>query len=610
MDGLLATAAAPPAELEPLDFPTLFAEVQDNMSRSQYVTLSPLLPMYFNLKGSPFTLQDHFLFAPLFRTAIPNELTLMVARQMGKSTVLSTRGVLRCASIPNYTLMFVTPMFEMVRRFSNNYVREFIDQSPVRHLLVDKKSSTNVLQRGFRNSSKMIFSFAGLDANRTRGVSADELDFDEFQGMSRKNVGIISEVITASKLRSLTGAGTPLGLDNILAVEFSKSSQAEWIIRCPACTYFNIPSLEHDLLKMLGPYRQDITNEQPGLICAKCQRPLNPRPPHGRWEHRYPDRRWTHAGYHAGQMLLPMHYASPYDWANVLRKQRSLPAYAFANEVCGEPSSTGARLVTEIDIRRAATLGHPNRESEAVARLDKYTHRILAVDWGGGGESWLSFTVLALIGMLPDGSIEVPWAYRSLIPSEHLEEARLVLTALARFRCSHLIHDYNGSGAVRETLIIQSGFPIDRCKPIAYTGQLGGDIVSRKPVSETNPREYLQIHKSRAIQLTCAQIKLKRLRFFEFDKLDETNPGLLCDFLTLMEEEHRSKSGRNTYVIASDANFSDDFAQTVTFGSTWLWYHTKNWPQLAASTGDQLPREMVYELSRYQDWPDSYVPWD
>jgi hypothetical protein len=42
-------------------------------------------------------------------------------------------------------------------------------------------------------------------------------------------------------------AGTPTTTDTTCGIIWSQSSQAEWIIKCTHCNYFNIPNPEQDL---------------------------------------------------------------------------------------------------------------------------------------------------------------------------------------------------------------------------------------------------------------------------------------------------------------------------------------------------------------------------
>ena len=97
-------------------------------------------------------------------------------------------------------------------------------------------------------------------------------------------------------------------------------------------------------------------------------------------------------------------------WKILLGKRQGVghtAPYMFYNEVCGESFDTGARLITQSD---------------------------------------------AVLGMLPDGRIHVIYGWRSLTPHLHNEEARYLLHLAQAFRCSHIVHDYGGAGAVRETL--------------------------------------------------------------------------------------------------------------------------------------------------------------
>ncbi|MFW6062390.1 MAG: hypothetical protein ACOC93_06235, partial [Planctomycetota bacterium] len=143
------------------------------MQRSKMTTLTPLLPLLLSLNGRPYHLNDHFPFEPFFRTRLPRKTVLCTGRQVSKSTSLAARGVVMSNCIPWFRTLYLTPLFEMIRRFSANYVRPFIEHSPVRELFIGSNTVNSVLQRSFHNNSQMYFSFAFLDADRTRGLSAD-----------------------------------------------------------------------------------------------------------------------------------------------------------------------------------------------------------------------------------------------------------------------------------------------------------------------------------------------------------------------------------------------------------------------------------------------------
>lgn len=586
------------------------------LNKSGRQTLRPLLPLMLQLKGKPYHLQDHFPFAPFFRTRMPKRTLLKTGRQVSKSTSLAAQGVLFSNCIPYFSTLFVTPLFEMIRRFSQNYVRPFIETSPVKGLFSGSKTINSVLQRSFHNRAQMIFSFAFLDAERTRGVSADKNVIDEVQHMDIDFLSIIHETMSGSRDWGLIQyAGTPLTLDNTIERLWTDSSMAEWAIKCThgGCGYWNFPSLDLDLLDMIGPLHDHISEKYPAVVCAKCRKGINPRG--GRWIHRNKELRWKFAGYHVPQIIMPMHYASKEKWEVLLDKRAgkgNTPLHVFFNEVCGESYDSGSKVVTSTDLKRAALLPWENRLDDAVPHINEYVYRVCAVDWGGGGfksnkpdQPYNSYTSVSVLGMLPNGQIHVIYGYRSLHPHAHVQEARLVLGIIAKFQCSHLVHDYTGAGSVRETVIVQAGFPLARIVPIAYTGPARGNILHFKPATEIHPRDHWTCDKARSLNMTCQLIKSRGLLFFRYDYKGSANPGLLNDFLALIEDKKDSRTGRDVYTIMRDPNRPDDFAQATNIGVMALCQMAGKWPDLADYENIQISEEALQATN-----PPGMFSWD
>ena len=136
-----------------------------------FPSLEPILPLVLNLNGKPYSINNHYPFAPLFRVLMPKNQVWCTGRQVSKSTSLAAHGVVVANSVPFFKTLFITPLYEQIRRFSNNYVRPFIDQSPVKALWSGTSTENSVLQRSFKNNSMMLFSFALMDADRVRGVA-------------------------------------------------------------------------------------------------------------------------------------------------------------------------------------------------------------------------------------------------------------------------------------------------------------------------------------------------------------------------------------------------------------------------------------------------------
>lgn len=584
-------------------------EVAKFLKDNNPTNLKYILPFLFNLKGKPYTIDNQYAFEPLFSTAMPQKQVWMAARQLGKTVSVSAEGVARCLVIPDYTILYVTPLFEQIRRLSNNNVRPFIDRSPVKRLFSGTSTENNVLQRSFKNYSKMIFSYAYLDAERVRGVSADSCTYDEVQNIDPSFLPIINECLSASKYAISRYTGTPKTLENTIEGLWQRSSQAEWVVKCLACNKYNIPAMEHDLDNMIGPYRDDISEEKPGVICAnpKCQRPISPRE-HGQYVHAYPERRFEFAGYHIPQIIFPMHYADPIKWNTLLGKRSgsgNMSPNKFYNEVLGVSYDTGSRLITVTDLRAAANL-NKNTLEEAEQQIDKYIYRILSVDWGGGGEDEVSFTTLAAMGMLPNGSVECFYGFRSPEPHNHLGEARVVLNTLAALKCSHLVHDYSGAGELRQQFIQMAGFPVHRIIPVAYVRAASQSLMRYIPPSDNNPTSYYRVDKARSLVLTCELIRARQLQFFEYDYKNDENSGLLHDFLSLVEDKVSTRTGSDQYTIIRDqlSNTPDDFAQAVNIGAMSLYYMSGRWPQLAEILSLRASQEALEggnELENYWD---------
>ena len=590
------------------------------MQKTGHLTLKPLLPLLLQIRGEPYSLKDHFPFSPFFRTRMPRKTLLKTGRQVSKSTSLASQGVLFSNCIPYFSTLYVTPLFEMIRRFSQNYVRPFIETSPVMSLFSGTTTINSVLQRSFKNRSQMIFSFASMDAERTRGISADKNVIDEVQDMDISFLPVIHETISASRDWGLIQyAGTPKTLDNTIETLWLDSSMAEWLVKCKRCNYWNIPSTEYDLIKMIGPHHEGISEECPGVVCAKCRKPISPRPTHqggtGRWVHRHPDKRWSFAGYHVPQIIMPMHYANSEKWEILVDKQKgkgNTPVNVFMNEVCGESYDSGSKLATITDLRKAATLPWPREVEPAAKHASEYNYRVCSVDWGGGGVSkgksdmaYQSYTSVAVLGYSSEGKIDVIYGYRSLHPHDHVREAKVILGIMNHFKCSHLVHDYTGAGTIRETIMSQAGLPQSNIIPIAYVGSARGNILNFKPSTELHPRAHFTMDKARSLNYTCQFIKSGAVRFFQYDYKNAGEKGLLHDFLNLIEDKSESAFGRDSYRILRDPAGPDDFAQAVNMGSMMLCHMTGNWPDLSQYEDIELGPDLGASIT-----PNSIKDWE
>lgn len=586
MSTTLADAPLSVTNTDPPD-EKLVATMDDALAqlrKSGFPTLVPLLPMMLQLRGEPYSLRDYYPFEVFYNTRAPSELVVKSGRQTSKTTNLAAQGLVASVTTPNFSTLFVTPLFEMIRRLSSDNVRPFIDQSPLKNYWISSKVTNNVLFRGFTNQSRMYFSFAYLDVERTRGIAADKVCYDEVQDMDSRFIPIIREVMSGSKYGGISQyTGTPKTLDNTLQQLWERSSRAEWLVKCEACNYENVPAKSHDLDEMIGPDHPDIGPERPAVVCAKCKRPVWPAK--GFWVHENPGMKLQMCGIHVPQIILPLHYSSRKKWRALLAKRDGAdgtPPYVFYNEVCGESFDIGAKLLTITDLQRAAVL-HKNEIEAARRTISKYAFRALAIDWGGGGQTGDSWTVYAVMGIKADGHIDVIYGHRSPTPHDHIGEAQLARRLFSTFDCHIMAHDFAGSGHLRETFCLQNGIPADRVMPCFYTTFARGPLVRYKQ----GDRNYYQIDKPRSLVLLCQQIKDEKISFFEFDYYNSDDSyesrasrSLLGDLLAIGEELGTTSSGNSYYKVVTAAGKTDDFAQAVNLGACGLWHISGLWPDL------------------------------
>lgn len=578
--------------------------LREQAETSRILTIEPYLRMFLTLDGQPYSLDKHAPFGPLFGTRIPYKCLLIAGRQVGKSQSIMASALMRSSWIKNFRQLVLCPLYEQVRRLSSLVAKPFVENSPVRSLWTSPQTQQSVLQYTFRNQSRMLFSFALLDASRVRGIAADSLAIDEIQDFEIDHMDVVNEVISASKWAISQYSGTALTRDSTIERLWSKSSQAEWFIPCEACGHWNIPCTQYDLINMIGPWHDKISENCPGLVCARCRRPV--RPQDGRWKHRYEAKRWTFAGYHIPQPIMPLHYASPRKWAELLQKMSpgNMAPHSLHNEVFGESYDVGSKLLTETDIRRAACLSWDNepwesRPERQIEQRKRYKHTVLAVDWGGGGEKEESYTALALLGMTANGRIHTIWGKRLMTPNDHIREANEIRHWLKVFKPGLFAHDSTGAGAIRETLLKQMNvIDLKNVMPIEYVGPMHG-LLKMVPPTPDNPRRIWRLNKTRSLSNMVTAIRTGFIQTFKYDYVDEARPGLLSDMLALVQAKIEGVAGGDLYRIRKSAGATDDFAQAINMGSTALWHRTGQWPDFADNAVNHPDSNVTEAMLKY-----------
>lgn len=408
------------------------------------------------------------------------------------------------------------------------------------------------------------------------------------QDIDSSFIPIINETLSASDWDRRQYAGTPKTFDNTLEGLWEESSQAEWVIPCD-CGYWNIACTENDLLTMI---------QREGLSCAKCHKLVDST--RGHWEHRYADRINSFVGYHVPQPIMPMHYdvnpmtGTKDKWDSLFKAKNEMDKSTFYNEKLGESCDIRSSLLTRTDLQKASTLPHNNELRAAVKLAPKYLSRVLGIDWGGGGMKGTSYTTIAVLGFKPNGHIDVLYGERLSRCVDASEEVGAILHYMQAFRCDMLAHDFNGSGSVKEVLLLQAGLNPACLFPAVYMRATSKNMVTYKAAEQgIAGRPYYIVDKARSLVLLCELIKHGAFSFPQFKSWE----SLSDDFLALVEDKHHVPRAGDVFLIDRKSTKSDDFVHSVNFAALAYWHANQKYPDLSRLIGIKLTNAQAKALS-------------
>ncbi|MBQ7685317.1 MAG: phage terminase large subunit family protein [Bacteroidaceae bacterium] len=506
------------------------------------------LPHLFRLKGKPYSLQGREQFYPFYDNEYTPEFIAMTGRQLGKSKNLSCSEILDLISVPELQLLYVAPLQSQTNRYSTLYVNEAISSCELARMLQtrnlegelsDSKVVKSVGHQAFANGSGIQLTYAKTSPDRVRGITADRIDFDEIQDQLIDNIPIIAESLTASEWGCRRYTGTAKTLDNTIERLWQRSSMAEWVIKCDHCGTWNIPTMEGRVLDMI---------QADGIHCVHCGGRLNASL--GQWVEAHPSRHNDFRGYHIPQIVVPAIVDNPEKWARLIRDFLRQPLPIFVQEKLGISQSMGSRLITEKDVLRQCTLPPVD---ELQKNLSRYAFTVSAIDWGGAEQS--SFTVHVVLGIRPDGRIDVIWAQRFIgfDPDE-------VLTRIAEahrfYGCTMCAADY-GMG-FDKNIILEKRFGmmmaqfqfVRQSKLLSYSPTLG--------------HARWTLDKTTALDILFLSIRKGRIYFPDSEEFQRLYvPDLLSPY-----EEVLDKGGLNSRRYLRDPSRPDDFCMALCFGAT------------------------------------------
>ena len=380
---------------------------------------------------------------------------MRAGRQVSKTVTLAGDMVVNAAIKPYTISIYCNASATQTAAFSNSKLRAFLLQSPnvYQNLMLGKGVIDNVYNKILSNYSEIFMSYFSEDADRIRGKSGNRMYLDEVQDMLYSAMIDAEECLSAARDPKFVYAGTSKSEITPLEYIWGMSSQKAWVIRCSGCGMWNIPDK-----KCIGKH---------GLICKKCGKPLNTY--EGRWHamRKPADGKEPYAdGYWIPQIIMPMHCCNEMKWENLLSKLETYPDIKFDNEVMGLPNGEGESPITEELLRKNCIDSLPKLDH--LAPINNGGARFIAagIDWGGGGMSGLSRTVLTIYAVnANDFTIIYAKIYDNGEPTTHVKDiARL----LAQFHVNMCFGDHGGGNFAMSQL--REITPIStRIVPVMYT---------------------------------------------------------------------------------------------------------------------------------------------
>lgn len=593
-----------PKELDKLEDLTIsqkFDHLADLYAQKVFTTLIPLTCL-FKLNGKPYDLSKHFQFEPLFKLRKAKRTILKCARQVGKSQNIIGSNLITSWCIPFFRSLFVSPRFEQAKRLSNDVARDMVNNSPFKNTMLDKQCEESIQERSFTNGSKQYYSFAFLDAERSRGIALiANLNIDETQDIRYDFLDVLENTMAAVTDFDggyLTFSGTPKTIDNTLTELWNDSSQAEWVVKCQHCGHFNIACPEEDLLKMIG---------EETCVCGKCQKPLQCET--GTFIHRFENRRADFEGYHVSQVIHPLHYNYPAKWVELRNKQRRYPTYRFYNEILGVEYDSTEKLMTLGQLQKACRpeTGGVTRGNtlEEALELRRNLHICsMGIDWSGGGGDGTanpSYTSITIAGdILGSDHVQVIYGLKLPRGMSPWQETQYILELFKTFTPSVIAHDYGGAGAIRETLLLQAGIPLEKIFPCTYVCSSDDAIVKYNKPTQGFRSSY-SLDKSRSIMVLCTMIKAGKVSFPSWDtiqnyKVSNFEESLLQDFLYIHEDYIERPRGSAIVLIGTTPKKSDDFVHSTNYACSSIWYINQRYPNLAEALNIKLTIEDIQRI--------------
>jgi hypothetical protein len=487
-------------------------ELQSKLFKKINVKKSQLIENLLNFQGSPISFNDYLISKEIIDLN-PRKMILLGGRQISKSFTVSVNNLAKCMIQKYYYILYISPTLDQTRTFSNEKIRARINESEkFKKWFIDKNSIQNVFEKDFTNGSKIYFR-AATQGDTLRGISTDEVNFDEIQDIPSDIVPIALEVMSGKrdtpekKTGFITYTGTAKTIYNYSTVLWNKSSKISPILLCPDCRYHNVPSEEN--------IHEDY------LRCKRCKGRLSVRPPHlillplG-------DKDAELTGFWIPQIVLPLHVEDPIKWKQLYIKLKEYPKEKFLNEIMGIPAGSGSTMITEDDLKACC---YPEFEMwdsyKDVRGMAGGKFPIYAgIDWAITNQEGKSFTVFS-VGRYNTFTKRFTIVFiKKFTDPDNTKILKEIAKLCHTFWVQKIVADH-GAGVLANQFLYQfTGIPLVQ---VMYTGD-------RKVIDWDAQAKYYKASRTKTLLELFDAIKTRRIHFFSWKTLSEIKSHFLAEF--------------------------------------------------------------------------------
>lgn len=502
---------------------------------------SQLARAVLQLKGQPLNLEEYKPFEMIYDIS-PPEMLIKAGRQIGKSVslggMLVAEGIIR----PYFNSIYIAPLSQQASRFSSAYLDPFLNSPIIRKHYKDSTTLKNVFEKSLNNGSRIYLSYAETeqDADRVRGASGDQLLLDEIQDISMEAIPILRETLAASDHAFVRYTGTAKTENNTLEINWRRSNMLEWVVKCPHCSKYTIPTDFEICMKIMQ------NPDGPG--CVHCGRIIDMKT--GKWMAARPQEKYM-IGCHMPQFIIPARN-KPKKWRE-LRDKVLNGGYSMqkvSNEVFGLASGVGGRILS---MKEAMACCDPNRTEWDTKFPHDDRHivcTVLGVDWSTTG-STKSYTIISVLGYDFTGKAYLLYSQK-LDGIDILDQVRRVEQLYEQFECTMIGSD-RGVGVLQGQMM-KRHLGEDRVNMINY-------VSAKHTLRWDKDGQFFSADRTTNMDTMFLKAKYGKQNF-------ETPSWILTgdfwqDALNIFEEE--SHTGKRLY--RKDEDLCDDWFHSIVFAN-------------------------------------------